>query len=93
MEIKKIIQFLEAAAREPALLPETISRLQEVVWTSSALPMGVEEDLRGLAYDLDYFEPDPTRRNEDPTFIDHDTAIAEIRQVIAKLRKVSGDDV
>lgn len=92
MEIKEIIRVLEAAVREPFLLRETISRLQKFVWTSSALPTGVEEDLRALAYDLDYFEPDPARRKEDPSFIDEDCAIAEIRQVIAKLREASGDD-
>lgn len=92
MEIKEIIRILEAAVREPSLLRETISRLQRFVWTSSALPMGVEEELRALAYDLDYFEPDPSRRSEDPSYIDQDSAITEIRQVITKLREVCRDD-
>lgn len=91
MEIKEIIQILETTAGEPSRLRETISRLQKLVWTSSSLPMGVVEELRALAYDLDYFEPDPTRRGEDPSFIDQDTAIAEISQTIARLREASGD--
>lgn len=92
MEIQEIIRVLEAALREPTLLRETISRLQAFVWTNSVLPAGVEEDLRALAYDLDYFEPDSTRRREDPSFIDQDSAIAEIRKVVAKLRNASAGD-
>ena len=69
-------------------MQEVISQLQKLVWTSAALPTAAEEFVRELAYDLDYFERNPKAREEDSSLVDEATAIAEITQVIARLKEV-----
>jgi hypothetical protein len=89
MRIEDFVDLLERAVRESSLLPEVISQLQQLVWKSSELPPAGEEVLRNLAYDLDFFEPNPTFRKEDPSFFDETTAIAEISQAIARLKELA----
>jgi hypothetical protein len=57
---------------EIALAPNpqpAIGRLQTVMWGAEADSLGANDELlRELAYDLDFFVPDPRWRAEDPSY-------------------------
>jgi hypothetical protein len=70
--------------------PNLIRRFQEVVWSTPAF---ANEDtcgriLRDLAYDLDYYEPDPRKRAEDPSFYGEDRLEREIRGALERLKEM-----
>ena len=49
------------------------------------MPADVAEQLRDLAYDLDFFEPDPAARAEDPVYFAEDRAMQEIADALARI--------
>ena len=88
-EFGRVIELLQVAKREPASLGNAIRALQDMVWNSQDWASGVAEDvaeqLRDLAYDLDYFEPDADARAEDPAYFAEDRAMKEIADALARI--------
>ena len=88
-ELGRVIELLQVAKREPASLGNAIRALQDMVWNSqdwaSGVTADVAEQLRDLAYDLDFFEPDPAARAEDPVYFAEDRAMHEIADALARI--------
>jgi hypothetical protein len=77
--------LLRQALEEPDKLATFISEFQRCVWNESvAYPsQAIEEAIRDLAYDLDYYEADPRIRAEDRSFFGEERALTEIRSALA----------
>jgi hypothetical protein len=86
--LQRIVGLLTEALREPLCRKEKISQFRAAVWSGldPAIPDPVREVLRDLAYDLDYFEPDPYVRAEDATLYGHRRLELEIQEGLNKLR-------
>ena len=84
-----VIEMLQAAALDPRKLSEAIRALQAMVWKSKGWDDGlsgeVVEALLDLAYDLDFYEPDPTLRAEDDAFFAEDRAVREIAEALQRI--------
>jgi len=50
------------------------------------LPEPVQDILTDLAYDLDYYEPDPRARQESPSFYGPKRAVELIESALSELR-------
>jgi hypothetical protein len=84
--------LLRAALDHPSELGHAISQFQKVVWDSTEWRVGLSTDavevIKELAYDLDYYEPAPRARSEDPSYIDQARALHEIREALSRLSSV-----
>lgn len=64
-----------------------IRDFQVLIWNDE----NSSEILSSLAYDLDFYEPDEKKRNEDPSYFGDDRLEEEIKAALAKLKnKKSG---
>lgn len=86
MTASTAIALLQRAVSEPGCLAERIRLFQETVFQDESLDGPVESVLRDLAYDLDFYEPDPRVRGEDPAFFDDARAVDEIRSALQRIR-------
>jgi hypothetical protein len=68
-----------------------ISAFQEAVWEDDGTdPEGpLETILRDLAYDIDYYEGDISKRRESPSFYGEERLRHEVETAIGKLEKCS----
>jgi hypothetical protein len=84
------LNLLERLSRSAELEPALVRELQERIWNTKP-PSGqtgrILEILSELAYDLDFWEPDPVKRREDPSFFDDSRARAQIQRAIEQLRE------
>ena len=88
MDVNVIIAMLRSTLQEPDSLGEVIAQLQQAVFHETVNWSGaVEEILRDLAYDLDYYQPDPRVRCEDSTLIDEEKALAEIEAALQRIHQ------
>jgi len=89
MNREDLYQLLQTALREPHRRWESIKRFQDAIFEGSQGRLGLSEGewdvFTQLAQDLDYYEPDPEMRREDPTFYGDERVIEEIREALAKL--------
>ncbi len=73
------------------MLEKNINVFQETVWNSpddeSEEDNEVWKVLCDLAYDLDFFEPDPEVRREDFSLYGEERAFSEIRNALEKIDK------
>lgn len=85
----EILNLLERLSQSAELDPALVRELQERIWKvkPSGEPEKTLEVLSELAYDLDFWEPDPVKRREDPSFFDDSGARAEIQRAIERLRE------
>lgn len=83
-----IVQLLKNSLREPEQLSEYIKKIQDFAWNEDLLNTDTREIVAELAYDLDFFEPDPATRKEDASFLDREQALTEIRNALAKLENI-----
>ena len=85
-EFKKCVELIDAMLRSPAELDTLIGQFQQTVWNA---PHGKEdkawEVLGDLAYDLDFYEPDPVKKAEDYSFYGKERAVEEIQRARDKL--------
>jgi hypothetical protein len=88
VEIAEVVDLLRKAVEDPSKLPEMIANFQDLVWKHKIIDVPEAETLRDLAYDLDFYEPNPVIRREGPSFFGDDKAIAEIRKVLSDLGHV-----
>ena len=90
--VTQVIELLRAATLEPAKLSEAIKALQAMVWKAkdwgSDIAPDVVEVLSDLAYDLDFYEPDPAARAEEPSYFADDRAIQEIVNALGRIGRV-----
>lgn len=84
----EILSLLERLSQSAELDPALVRELQERIWNlkPSGEPGKIQEILSELAYDLDFWEPDPVKRREDPSFFDDSRARAEVQRAIELLR-------
>lgn len=80
------IKLLERALAEQGRLAEHVRRFQEAVFEDESLEGPTGEVLRDLAHDLDFYEPELQRRNEDPALFGDARAAGEIRQALEQIR-------
>lgn len=63
---------------------EFIKKFQNQVWESKESSPEYEI-LRELAYDLDYYEPDPNLRHDDPAYYGEDKLLKEVKFALSRL--------
>jgi hypothetical protein len=85
--VKKLIETLSQALREHDRRKQLIKEFQQRVWDASPNPSERWEwaILGDLAYDLDFYEPDPDARAEDASFYGDERVEKEIRLALEKL--------
>ena len=83
----ELVAILREALQSRSGRKERIGRFQQLVWNLPELDSGDEarEVFADLAYDLDYYEPDPRVRGEDPSFYGDERMEEEIREALNKL--------
>jgi hypothetical protein len=86
MDEREIIDLLHTTLQNPINLAEAIRRMQHEVFNrEQAFSSAVDEILRELAYDLDYFQPDPRVRSEDASLLDEERALEKIRVALDRI--------
>ncbi len=87
--LSDLIGLLQQALSNPAERVASIKAFQHYVFESTTAVPGANPDqwqiLSDLAFDLDYYEPDPKDRQEDPTFYGDQRLEAEINEALQKL--------
>jgi len=87
LALDRLIALLGEVLENPANRLDVVKSFQEAVWHTADMigEPWVDEILRDLAHDLDYYEPDPEARSEDPSYYDDRRLEQEIRSAIEKL--------
>jgi hypothetical protein len=66
--------------------PNAVRRFQAMVWNSHSGDFGPDDEfLRELAYDLDFYEPDPEVRSEDWSYYDKVRLLQLVRDALQQL--------
>ena len=77
--IPEIIALLEEAISKKQYLAKHIDDFQRIVWDEKFECSEPESEiLCDLAYDLDYFEPNPEWKAQDPSYYGEERAVQEI---------------
>jgi hypothetical protein len=86
LDIKRIEQILSAKGDNRIAL---IKSLQNEIWERDGSCSGEKvEILADLAYDLDFYEPDPAKRAESASFYDDRHLDALLQSAISDLRQL-----
>ena len=89
---ERVVGRLRDAVADPGQLLPAFKELEALAYNDEAeyqrLPTRVQEIIADLAYDLDYFEPNPVWRREDPSFYGPERAVEEIESALSQLRAV-----
>ncbi len=84
-----VIALLVQTAEEQRERDRRIREFQDFVFDSANPPAGFSEGdweiLADLAYDLDFYESDPGKRREDPSYYGDERLVRDIRESLAKL--------
>jgi len=82
----ELCDLLHSIIDDEAMRPVAIVEFQKRVFGASEGKFGqYDETLRELAYDLDFFEPDPRVRASDISFFGTDRLVSEIAAVLRRL--------
>ena len=83
----RLIELLVQALLLPELRSDLISDFQRLVWEDPEEEKeGTMSEVFGdLAIDLDYYEPDPGKRSEHPSYYGDERLEVEIRAALNKL--------
>lgn len=83
----RLIELLVQALMSPKLRSDSIADFQSLVWESpEEKKEGPMSEIFGdLAVDLDYYEPDESKRSEDPSYYGDERLEVEIRAALNKL--------
>ena len=89
-DFKKCTTLMDRMLESSEELDELIRNFQGIVWDVAHN----DEDkawrvIRDLAYDLDFYEPDPMRRALDYSFYDKDGALKKITEAKDKLKELN----
>ena len=86
---EQVIDHLRGAVENPDQILPAFRELYAFVVVEEnefdRLPSHVHDVLLDLVLDLDYFEPDPKARREDPSFYGPARATSEIRKALDQL--------
>lgn len=87
--LEPILTLLVNALLHPELRVQLIQAFQKSVWQPSEISENdrVEEILKDLALDLDYYVLDPDKRREDPSYYGDERVEEEIRSSLKKLER------
>jgi hypothetical protein len=85
--IDAMLALLVSAQRDRLNRKETINQFQSLVWDGREFLLGQDgyNVLADLAYDLDFFEPDPAARSKDSSYYGHDRLEEEIGTALQRL--------
>ena len=87
----QVIETLRDAIADPERIPAAFRDLYDFTLLDeqglSRLPEPVQDILTDLAYDLDYYEPDPRARQESPSFYGPRRAAELIEAALSELRR------
>jgi hypothetical protein len=87
--LDKLVRLLAEALVDTENCKDRIAEFQRLVWDCEG-PIGsptIDAVLSDLAMDLDYYEPNPTWRSEDPSYYGEKRLKLEIEQALDKLRR------
>ncbi len=89
-EFQKCVELIDTMLKSPEELDGLVRQFQQIVWHA---PRGEENEgwevLGDLAYDLDFYEPDPIKRAEDYSFYGKERAVKEIQTARDKLSELT----
>ena len=87
MNLKQLRLLLEKALSDQSRRAEHVKQFQMIVWDAGELDHRpeVDEKLRELAYDLDYYQPNERIRAEDPSLYGDERLEDEIRSALTSL--------
>jgi uncharacterized protein YaaN involved in tellurite resistance len=89
MELSResILDFLKSIVESKTFEYEKIKEFQNTIFNTEKIPVReeIEELIRELTYDLDYYEPDEAARNESPSFIDEKGVLELIGEAVRKI--------
>ena len=89
-EFNRCMELIDVMLESPEKLDESIREFQRIAWNFFDDEKNKAWKIIGdLAYDLDFYEPDPIRRSQDYSFYDKDRALMEIKKAKDKLRKLT----
>lgn len=87
-ETEALLELLRSAVNEPENRRRHIAEFQDKVWNAQegffTTPEG--ELFSELAYDLDFYEPDPVRRRESASYFGDDRLTIRIQKALEELR-------
>ena len=90
--IQTLVALLRGTVADPAQLAPAVKEFQSVVFSSTGQDLGasptIVDALRTLAYDLDFYVPDPQARGEDPAYYGDERALREIEQTLMTLHSL-----
>jgi hypothetical protein len=88
-DLQDIVAVLVDALLHPKERKRLIHDFQKLIWSKPQPVMEerILEVLRDLAYDLDFYEPDPKKRAEDGSYYGDDRAVEEVESALDKLKK------
>jgi len=92
--IQELIAMLECALDKPHERARFIAKFQQAVFDAPSSTTNTVEwqILRNLAYDLDFYEPDPQIRAEDSSYFGDEQAEREIRSALKEIYELSQQD-
>ncbi len=80
-----LVELVIRALKEPANRKQLIDKFQRTVWDEES-DSYEWECLRNLAYDLDFYEPDPKARSESSSFYGDNQIETLISSALERLR-------
>lgn len=85
---EQLLKLLSNALQNPAGRKLALHQFQQQVWNVPDPPLTGDawEVLADLAHDLEFYEPDPKAREEDPSFYGDERLQEEIRTALARLK-------
>ncbi|HVT95831.1 MAG TPA: hypothetical protein VHD76_23505 [Bryobacteraceae bacterium] len=91
--LQDLIGLLQQALSNPVERVSAINIFQSYVFDRTTPVPGASPEqwriLSDLAFDLDYYEPDPKDRQEDPTFYGDQRVEMEIKEALEKLAQAA----
>ncbi len=88
-DISVLIKILENIISNDRNRLEKISEFQRIIWNSDFKCSELQEEILGdLALDLDYYEPNPIWRAEDPSYYGEKRLFEEINSALEGLNKL-----
>jgi hypothetical protein len=82
-----MLALLARILREPLTRKATVKQFQSLVWQGQE--RSIDKDtynvLADLAYDLDFYEPDPVLRKEDATYYGQERLEREVKAALRRL--------
>jgi hypothetical protein len=89
MDKNQLLLLLERALKDPSRRSDSVRQFQEAIFNGDQSGLHITQTewvvFCDLAYDLDYYEPDPKTRREDPSFCGDDRVVSEIAEALGKL--------